>query len=112
MQHQQREDDNNSIEEDFIHHHSDDAYVEDDLLPDLVLDTTLRKESTSSLEGHLNENDGSNSSSVIDLLMSLNHGRRSVSEEGNVLNNMYQSIALLIIWISKIDKSLVCTIFF
>lgn len=86
MQHQQREDDNNSIEEDFIHHHSDDAYVEDDLLPDLVLDTTLRKESTSSLEGHLNENDGSNSSSVIDLLMSLNHGRRSVSEEG-----MYQT---------------------
>ena len=82
MQHQQREDDNNSIEEDFIHHHSDDAYAEDDLLPDLVLDTTLRKESTSSLEGHLNDNDGSNSSSVIDLLMSLNHGRRSVSEEG------------------------------
>ena len=106
MQHQQREDDNNSIEEDFIHHHSDDAYVEDDLLPDLVLDTTLRKESTSSLEGHLNENDGSNSSSVIDLLMSLNHGRRSVSEEGNV-HKMYQSVVFLIRWISKVNFTIV-----
>ena len=41
---------------------SDDAYVEDEL-PDLVLDTTLRKESTSSLEAITNE--GSNSSSII-----------------------------------------------
>ena len=71
------------IEEDFIHQHSDDAYVEDDLLPDLVLDTT-RNESSSSLEM---TNDGSNSSSVIDLLISLTHGRRSISAEGIFIEN-------------------------
>ena len=55
----------------------DDAYAEDDL-PDLVLDTT-RKESTSSLEGGGGNNVDSTSSSVIDLLLSMTKGRRSVS---------------------------------
>jgi len=75
----QKQDCNSYNEEDFIAQRSDDAYVEDEL-PDLVLDTTLRKESTSSLEAITNE--GSNSSSIIDLLMSLSNGRRSVSDEG------------------------------
>ena len=55
----------------------DDANAEDDL-PDLVLDTT-RKESTSSLEGGAGNNVDSTSSSVIDLLLSMTKGRRSVS---------------------------------
>jgi len=58
----QKQDCNSYNEEDFIAQRSDDAYVEDEL-PDLVLDTTLRKESTSSLEAITNE--GSNSSSII-----------------------------------------------
>ena len=57
-----------SSEEDEIHQKEDDAYAEDDL-PDLVLDTS-RKESFSF---------DSTSSSVIDLLLSMTKGRRSVS---------------------------------
>lgn len=52
---------------------SDDAYAEDDL-PDLVLDAA-RKDSTSSLDG----NHEDSNSSVIDLLLSMTNGRKSVS---------------------------------
>ena len=59
----------------------DDAYAEDDL-PDLVLDATLgtghNKDSNSSSLDQVN-NEGSTSSSVIDLLLSMTKGRRSVS---------------------------------
>ena len=58
----------------------DDAYAEDDL-PDLVLDaehSNLRKDSNSSLEANHLDYD-STSSSVIDLLLSMTKGRRSVS---------------------------------
>ena len=65
---------------------NDDEYHEDDL-PDLVLDThysglslnsgARRLSSSSSLEN--NNDDDSSSSSVIDLLLSLTRGRRSVS---------------------------------
>lgn len=59
-----------------IHQKEDDAYAEDDL-PDLVLgaSSSYRKDSTSS-----NPNQDSNSSSVIDLLLSMSKVRgRSVS---------------------------------
>ena len=64
--------------EDCIHHRNDDAYAEDDL-PDLVLDLHLnKKDSNSSLDAN-NLDFDSNSSSVIDLLLSMTKGRRSVS---------------------------------
>jgi hypothetical protein len=70
--------------EEIVNNTSDDAYAEDDELPDLVLDSVLlqqKQQQRKNSSSNSLENDCSNSSSVIDLLLSLTKDghRRSVS---------------------------------